>query len=143
METAAAEESKRKCIWMPYKYRFLMFQKGSFLNRNKEFIVKVTNKSYHNFHDSIRLSGKENFLSTFTATMKCLLFVSSVYCFSVLFYTYINSFHIHSTMLRRFFAISSITISLSAIVIRIMYNFFILLYIPYPKTFHPQLCFSF
>lgn len=138
METAA-EESKSKCIWMPYKYRFLMFQKGSFLNRNKEFIVKVTNKSNHNFHDSIRLSGKENFLSTFTATMKCLLFVSSVYCFSVLFYTYINSFHIHSTMLWRFFAISLITISLSAIVIRIMYNFFRITLHSIPKDLPPSI----
>lgn len=28
-----------------------------FLSLNKEFIVKVTNKSNHNSHDSIRLSG--------------------------------------------------------------------------------------
>jgi len=56
------------------------------------------------------------------------------------FFTLIwNSFHIHSTMLRRFFAISSITISLSAIVIRIMYNFFHITLHPIPEDLPPSI----
>lgn len=87
--------------------------------------------------------GKENFLSTFTHIYQpqrnvyssLVLFIVS----SSFFYTYINSFHIHSTMLRRFFChFLTETISHSAIVIRIMYNFFRITLHPIPKDLPPH-----